>query len=85
MELIDSQEKKLFSDIEKIKNQIAAFKERGFMGSYGNFLPYTVKQADKISVKLKEAGINFEIQKSTKKGYIKVVFSDLLDLPVFLP
>ena len=77
MKLIDSENKRLHTDIDKIKNQIAAIKERGYLGKYGNFLLYTEKKANEMLPKLKEAGVNCELKKSIKKGYAKIIFLDL--------
>lgn len=77
MKLIDSENKRLHTDIEKIKQQIAAIQERGYLGRYGNFLPYTEKKANEMLPKLKEAGVNCELKKLDKKGYAKIIFLDL--------
>ena len=85
MALIDSQDKNIHYDIDKIKNQISELVSRGYIGFYGTYVLYPFKKGREMFSKLQKAGINCKLVESPKyKKHIIIVFSDLLELPVYV-
>jgi hypothetical protein len=85
MALIDNRDKRIYYDIEKIKNQINELLSRGYIGDYGNHLPYPTKKGREMFSKLQEAGVNCKLVEFQKdKNHVKIVFNDLLELPTYV-